>query len=138
MRQPEVWGQGSITIFLIISAILVFGPLFMGPVSLPGIPLLLLFPVVLVAVLIFLVIIEQKIYTWILEMRDEVPTFSSASSLSLCYYVKMSKFLKKEFYSITLTQKHDKLRQRARKNKRSSMHENNKKLYYLLLFMDVY
>ncbi|KAK7331156.1 hypothetical protein VNO77_25373 [Canavalia gladiata] len=56
MGQPEVWGKGTIAIFLVIVAILVFGPLLMGPVSPPGIPLLLLFPVVLVALLIFLVV----------------------------------------------------------------------------------
>ncbi|KAK7412749.1 hypothetical protein VNO78_04345 [Psophocarpus tetragonolobus] len=54
MRQPEVWGHGSIVIFLIIVAILLFGPLVMGFPSSPGIPLLLVFPVVLAAVITFL------------------------------------------------------------------------------------
>ncbi|KAG4946029.1 hypothetical protein GLYMA_15G120000v4 [Glycine max] len=55
MRQPEVWGHGSIVIFFIIVAILVFGPLLMGVPSPPGIPLLLVFPVVLAAIMIFLI-----------------------------------------------------------------------------------
>ncbi|XP_057428586.1 uncharacterized protein LOC130722017 [Lotus japonicus] len=59
MRQPEVWGHGSIVAFLIIAAILLFGPLFMGAISPPGIPLVLVFPVVIVAVLIFLIVVSN-------------------------------------------------------------------------------
>ncbi|KAG2395594.1 uncharacterized protein LOC124819649 [Vigna umbellata] len=56
MRQPEVWGHGSVVIFLIIAAILLVGPLLMGTSTPPGIPLLMVFPVVIAAVLIFLVV----------------------------------------------------------------------------------
>jgi len=56
MSQPEVWVHGSIVIFLIIVAIILLGPLFMGPVTPPGIPLLMVFPLVLIAVWIFLVV----------------------------------------------------------------------------------
>lgn len=60
MWLPEVWGTGSILVFLIIVAILLFGPLFMGSVSPPGILLLLVFPVVLAAVIIFLIIVTNN------------------------------------------------------------------------------
>ncbi|KAF7803876.1 putative transmembrane protein [Senna tora] len=54
MAQPEVWGHGSIVAFLVIVAILLVGPWFMGPISPPSFPLLLIFPIVMAAVLIFL------------------------------------------------------------------------------------
>ncbi|AES64548.1 transmembrane protein, putative [Medicago truncatula] len=59
MKQPEVWGIGSLVAFLIIVAILVFGPFFMGPVSPPGYLLLLVFPVVIAALIIFLIICSK-------------------------------------------------------------------------------
>ncbi|KAK7332446.1 hypothetical protein VNO80_29198 [Phaseolus coccineus] len=60
MRQPEVWGHGSILIFCIIVAILLFGPFLMGIPSPPGIPLLMVFPVVIIVILIFLVFHERN------------------------------------------------------------------------------
>ncbi|XP_027338237.1 uncharacterized protein LOC113852196 [Abrus precatorius] len=59
MKQPEVWGHGSIAIFITIAAILVFGPFVMSPISPPGIPLLLVFPVVLAAIVIFLIVFSN-------------------------------------------------------------------------------
>ncbi|KAF1890702.1 hypothetical protein Lal_00013297 [Lupinus albus] len=47
MKQPEVWGHGSIAIFLVIVVIVLLGPLFMGPISAPGLPLLMMFPVII-------------------------------------------------------------------------------------------
>lgn len=60
MAQPEVCGEGSIVAFLIIVAIILLGPFFMGIVSPPGIPLLLVIPVVLAAVLIFLIVVTNN------------------------------------------------------------------------------
>ncbi|QCD77304.1 uncharacterized protein LOC114188579 [Vigna unguiculata] len=56
MKQPEVWGHGSVLIFLIIVGILLVGPLVMGTPTPPGIPLLMLFPIVIIALFIFLVV----------------------------------------------------------------------------------
>ncbi|OIV96051.1 hypothetical protein TanjilG_27155 [Lupinus angustifolius] len=59
MKQPEVWGHGSIAIFLVIVAIILLGPLFMGPISPPGIPLLLVFPVIIAVVIILLIVFSN-------------------------------------------------------------------------------
>ncbi|XP_028800378.1 uncharacterized protein LOC114755677 [Neltuma alba] len=56
MEQPKIWGPGSIIAFFIIVAIQFLMPLFMGPVSPPTLPLILIFPIVLATILIFLII----------------------------------------------------------------------------------
>ncbi|KAK7246002.1 hypothetical protein RIF29_40859 [Crotalaria pallida] len=61
MRQPEVWGHGSIAVFLVIVAILLLAPLFMGSVSPPGIPLILVFPLVIAALITFLIVWGKKL-----------------------------------------------------------------------------
>ncbi|XP_020202282.1 uncharacterized protein LOC109788054 [Cajanus cajan] len=48
-----------ILILFIIAAFLLLAPLFMVPLSPPGIPLLLVFPVVLAAILTFLIVFSN-------------------------------------------------------------------------------
>ncbi|GMY30298.1 hypothetical protein FCV25MIE_25540 [Fagus crenata] len=48
------WGAGSIVMFMVVAAVLLFLPLIMGPLQPPSPSVLLIFPVVLVAIFIFL------------------------------------------------------------------------------------
>ncbi|XP_050290381.1 uncharacterized protein LOC126728630 [Quercus robur] len=48
------WGIGSIVAMLVVAAVVFFFPLVMGPLHPPSASVLLIFPVVLVAVFIFL------------------------------------------------------------------------------------
>ena len=87
MRQPEVWGHGSVVIFLIIAGILLFGPFFLGSASPPGIPLLLVYPVVLAAVLIFLIVVSR----WLLRAPSSPwPSSQVYVPLVWCNYVVFS------------------------------------------------
>jgi len=56
MTQPGEWDRGSILIFFIIVVMILFGPLFMGPVTPPEIPLLMVFVVALTAIWILLIL----------------------------------------------------------------------------------
>ncbi|KAL7592450.1 hypothetical protein Lser_V15G31942 [Lactuca serriola] len=49
------WGVGSVVAMLFVVGCLLFLPLVMGPVAPPSFPVLLIIPVVLAAVLIFLI-----------------------------------------------------------------------------------
>ncbi|XP_076912688.1 uncharacterized protein LOC143571053 [Bidens hawaiensis] len=48
------WGVGSMVAMLLVVGCMLFLPLTMGPVAAPSIPMMILVPVVLVAVIIFL------------------------------------------------------------------------------------
>ncbi|GLT80236.1 hypothetical protein SLA2020_516880 [Shorea laevis] len=48
------WGIGSVVAMLVVAAVLFFAPLGMGPVQPPSGLILLIFPVVLIAIFIFL------------------------------------------------------------------------------------
>ncbi|KAI3495125.1 hypothetical protein L1887_37302 [Cichorium endivia] len=49
------WGVGSVVAMLFVVGCMLFLPLVMGPVAPPSIPVLLLIPVMLAAILIFLI-----------------------------------------------------------------------------------
>ncbi|XP_030456930.2 uncharacterized protein LOC115677846 [Syzygium oleosum] len=53
MEEDYGWGSGSILMIVVVAAVLLLAPLVMGSVQPPGLSLLF-FPVVLVAVFLFL------------------------------------------------------------------------------------
>ncbi|XP_023635641.1 uncharacterized protein LOC111829761 [Capsella rubella] len=48
------FGMGSVLAVVVVALILLFGPLMMGPVAPPSLPLILVFPVVLLFVFLYL------------------------------------------------------------------------------------